>query len=108
MPVPLIISIDGNIGAGKSTLCAKLAEKLPQLKVIQEPVGTWEKFVDDEGVNLLSHFYKDTTRWAYTFQNCAILTRLMNTYDAMKEFEETVMTNSAVPTWQYQCIQIYP
>jgi deoxyadenosine/deoxycytidine kinase len=95
MPAPIIISIDGNIGAGKSTLCAKLAEKLPQLKVIQEPVGTWEKFVDEDGVNLLSHFYKDTTRWAYTFQNCAILTRLMNTYDAMKEFEEEMKKDSS-------------
>lgn len=95
MTSPIIISIDGNIGAGKSTLCAKLAEKLPQITVVQEPVGTWEKLVDDDGVNLITHFYKDTTRWAYTFQNCAILTRLLNTYDAIKKFEEDIKKDSS-------------
>jgi deoxyadenosine/deoxycytidine kinase len=88
MTSPIIISIDGNIGAGKSTLCALLAEKLPHVSVVQEPVGTWEKLIDEDGKNLLSHFYEDTTRWAYTFQNCAILTRLMNTIQAMEEWEK--------------------
>ncbi len=85
MASPIIISLDGNIGAGKSTLCALLAEKIPEITVVQEPVGAWEKLVDDDGTNLISHFYHDTSRWAYTFQNCAILTRLMNTMDAMKK-----------------------
>lgn len=88
MTSPIIISIDGNIGAGKSTLCALLAERLPQLTVVQEPVGTWEKLVDEDGTNLLTHFYKDTTRWAYTFQNCAILTRLINTQEAISAWDK--------------------
>ena len=95
MASPIIISIDGNIGAGKSTLCAKLAESLPQITVVQEPVGTWEKLIDEDGTNLLSHFYKDTTRWAYTFQNCAILTRLLNTFDALKTCETEIAKGSS-------------
>jgi deoxyadenosine/deoxycytidine kinase len=95
MASPIIISLDGNIGAGKSTLCALLAEKIPELTVVQEPVGAWEKLVDESGVNLISHFYHDTTRWAYTFQNCAILTRLINTIEAIKKVKHDMESDSS-------------
>jgi deoxyadenosine/deoxycytidine kinase len=81
--MPILISLDGNIGAGKSTLLNKLRE-LPNVKVIDEPVGVWEKYVND-GKNLLELFYEDKSRWAYTFQNAAIITRLQNIQNTMKE-----------------------
>ena len=32
-------------------------------------------------------FYKDKARWSYTFQNCAILTRLLDTIKILKEWK---------------------
>ena len=79
----MIISLDGNIGAGKSTLLAEIRKQLP-VYVVDEPVGQWTALKNAEGTNLLELFYKDKKRWAYTFQNCAILTRLKNIQDAVE------------------------
>ena len=70
----LILSLDGNIGAGKSTLLAEIRKALPDLHVVDEPVGQWTALHNAAGKNLLELFYEDKKRWAYTFQNCAILT----------------------------------
>lgn len=84
--MPTLISLDGNIGAGKSTLLNKL-RTLPNVKVIDEPVGVWEMYVNN-GKNLLELFYEDQKRWAYTFQNAAIITRLQNIQNTIKENPE--------------------
>ena len=85
---PRIISLDGNIGAGKSTLLQKLGTAFPYIKVVPEPVDTWTKLKNMDGRNLLELFYEDKRRWAYTFQNAAILSRL-------KMIKEAV--NNALP-----------
>lgn len=63
-------SIEGTIGAGKSTMCRKLRERMPELNIIEEPVHKW---VD---VGILNAFYNDPKRYAYTFQTFTFLTRL--------------------------------
>jgi deoxyadenosine/deoxycytidine kinase len=78
-----VISLDGNIGAGKTTLLNKL-KNIPDVYVIEEPVGVWEQF-NVNGKNILQHFYEDQHRWAYTFQNAAILTRIIHINKAIKE-----------------------
>jgi deoxyadenosine/deoxycytidine kinase len=78
-----VISLDGNIGAGKTTLLKKL-KNIPGVYVIEEPVGVWEQF-NVNGKNILQHFYEDQSRWAYTFQNAAILTRIIHINKAIKE-----------------------
>jgi deoxyguanosine kinase len=83
---PILISLDGNIGAGKSTLLEALVELLPEITVVQEPVADWVTLRNQTGKNLLELFYEDTARWCYTFQNCAILTRLMHTMDILKSW----------------------
>ena len=73
---PIIISLEGNIGAGKSFFLEAIKESFPDVEVILEPVGEWMRLKNAEGKSLLELFYEDKRRWAYTFQNCAILTRL--------------------------------
>jgi len=87
---PIIISLDGNIGAGKSTLLNALRNKLHDVHLVDEPVGQWTALKNAEGKNLLELFYEDKERWAYTFQNCAILTRLKNIQDAVENLDTTV------------------
>jgi len=88
---PIIITLDGNIGVGKSTLLKHVQEQLPEIEVVLEPVGVWEKMVSDDGKSLLSHFYEDPKRWGYTFQNCAILTRILETRAAVDRTKKHVI-----------------
>lgn len=94
----IIISLDGNIGAGKSTLLAELRKKIHDIHLVDEPVGQWTALKNAEGKNLLELFYQDKKRWSYTFQNCAILTRLKNIKDAVENLDNTVKSPQIIIT----------
>jgi len=94
----IIISLDGNIGAGKSTLLAEIRNKLHDVHIVDEPVGQWTALKNAEGKNLLELFYEDKKRWAYTFQNCAILTRLKNIQDAVENLDSTMKEPQVIIT----------
>lgn len=87
---PIIISLDGNIGSGKSTFLSEIRKRLHDIHAVDEPVGQWTALKNSEGKNLLELFYEDKKRWSYTFQNCAILTRLKNIQDAVENLDKTV------------------
>lgn len=89
MSSPILITLDGNIGAGKSTLLEAIRTRLPSVTVIPEPVGEWMSMTNEHGESLLKLFYKDKKRWGYTFQNAAILTRLLETQRILKEWKPT-------------------
>ena len=76
----IIISVEGNIGVGKSTFINILKSKWDEkdgCEVIPEPVDMWKKLVNSDGKNILQTFYEDIPRWAYSFQNVACITRMM-------------------------------
>ena len=75
---PIIISVDGNIGSGKSTLIKILRNRMKDYIFVDEPVKEWTQVTDDNNKNLLAHFYENKERWAYTFQNYAFITRSRN------------------------------
>lgn len=95
--MPIIISLDGNIGSGKTTLLAEIRNKV-NVHVVDEPVAQWTALKNAEGVNLLELFYQDKKRWAYTFQNCAILTRLKNIKDAVESGHKIIITERSILT----------
>ncbi len=80
MQAKKLIVLEGNIGAGKSTLLRLIQQHLP-VSIIAEPTDKWQQVAHDE--NLLDLFYKDTPRWAYTFQSYAFLTRIQSIMDHM-------------------------
>lgn len=82
---PTILAIEGNIGAGKTTLLRYIRENYPKIVLIDEPVDTWETMKTPDGKNILQHFYGDMERWAYTFQNTALLTRIENIQRAIEK-----------------------
>jgi deoxycitidine kinase len=81
------ISIEGNIGNGKSTLLKKLSED-PEFShyfiPLYEPVDEWIEMKDEEGKNLLQKYYEDKNRWSYTMQTFAFLTKMKNIKNAMQ------------------------
>lgn len=71
-----LVFVEGVIGCGKTTCLNNLEEYLKtsgvsNVKVVYEPVELWQS------LGLLSNFYKDKARWAYTFQNMAFITKMM-------------------------------
>ena len=75
---PILLSIEGNVGAGKSTLIEELKRRHTEWTFISEPVDIWSAIKDDEGKSLLSVYYDDPKRWSYSFQSCALLSRFEN------------------------------
>jgi len=66
-----MILLEGNIGAGKSTLGRDLHES-GSYGFIEEPVSAWQNEFDE---NILDLFYSDQRRWGFTFQIAAFTTR---------------------------------
>lgn len=69
----ILLVLEGNIGAGKSTFLRILKENL-DIDIIFEPTDKWQQV--GTGGNLLNLFYTDIKRWAYTFQSYAFITRV--------------------------------
>ena len=86
----IIISIEGNIGSGKSSVIKEL-KKYKQFYYLEEPVDSWTNNKDDNGKTILDLFYRDNTRWAYTFQNLAYITRVQQIL-AVKDKYEYIIT----------------
>ncbi|OGB86096.1 hypothetical protein A3J41_02195 [candidate division TM6 bacterium RIFCSPHIGHO2_12_FULL_38_8] len=68
-----IVFIEGNIGAGKSTLIKILQKHLPFVVLTLEPCDEWQHV---QGHNLLHTFYQNPSRWACLFQIYASMTRI--------------------------------
>lgn len=78
--LPRVVFIEGNIGSGKSTLCAHLSREAkrtrPALRVrtVEEPLGEWVA-PRTGGKSALQLFYQDPGRWAFTLQALIAHTR---------------------------------
>ena len=85
---PIILSIEGNIGAGKTTFLKIIRESFElSFEIIEEPVAEWKKLTggtNDQAENLLQLFYEDPNRWGYAFQSYCYFTR-MREWTKMKQ-----------------------
>tara|TARA_B100000787_G_scaffold29469_1_gene19671 strand:+ start:4637 stop:5338 length:702 start_codon:yes stop_codon:yes gene_type:complete len=95
----MIISLEGNIGSGKSTLFNYIKEQIesPNIIFLREPVDMWESIKDENG-NLLEHFYNDPYKYSYCFQMTAYISRLIMLKDALKSLgpDGTIITERCV------------
>ena len=80
-----IISIEGNIGAGKSTFVDIINKNVKNSEIVCEPVEIWKNLKDSDGSNILQKYYKDIPRWAYSFQNLACITRMIKIEDTVRQ-----------------------
>lgn len=77
----IVYSIEGNIGSGKSTLLQLLRSHIPSMVVSPEPIGEWQRI---GAHNILDAYYRDSQRWAYSFQIYALLTRMNQLYRILR------------------------
>jgi deoxyguanosine kinase len=74
-----IISIDGNIGSGKSTLMVELKKYFSDNKnvvFLKEPVDEWETITDENDNTILKKFYENPLKYGFSFQIMAYISRL--------------------------------
>ena len=88
----MIISLEGNIGSGKSTFynyikehCGELGGK--QVHFVEEPVSDWQNIRDNDG-NLIEHFYKYPKKYSFCFQMTAYISRLAKLRNVLKTAKE--------------------
>jgi deoxyadenosine/deoxycytidine kinase len=103
---PIIISIEGNIGSGKSTMIEKLRNKYENdntIHFVEEPIHIWNTIKDNAGVTILEKYYADQHRYAFSFQMMAYISRLSILRSVLKNktykiifIERSVYTDVAV------------
>ena len=100
-PPTNIISIEGNIGSGKSTLVEKLRAKYashPRICFLQEPVDVWNTIRDKQGNTMLSKFYGNTKKYSFAFQMMAYISRLSLLRKAIQENYDTIVIERSMYT----------
>ena len=95
----IVISLDGNIGSGKSTLINILKKNVDKsIQIVEEPVQLWQTICNENKENILDLFYKNNTRWAYTFQNLAFITRTFVLSKAKQQNVDVIILERSTET----------
>ena len=103
---PIIISVDGNIGSGKSTIVEYLKNNIykvnhKKLKIyfLEEPVNVWESIIDkNDGKNIIEKFYENNEKYAFTFQMIAYISRLSLLKKIIKKDYDIIITERSIFT----------
>jgi len=85
-----VVSIEGNIGSGKSTLMKYLKQHFKNddcIIFLKEPVDEWEKIKDNTGKTILEKFYGDQEKYSFPFQMMAYISRLNVLREALKSID---------------------
>lgn len=86
-----ILSIEGNIGSGKSTFLEILKNHYKDSEHIiflREPVEEWETIKDKEGNTMLQKFYADQKTYSFAFQMMAYISRLSILREVVKKNQD--------------------
>jgi len=76
----MLISIEGNIGAGKSEFIRRIDTSAYNIITITEPI--------DKNKRLLELYYEDPDRWAFPFQLAMLTSRAHIHYDIQRRYSD--------------------
>lgn len=96
-----IISIEGNIGAGKSTLITRLKEAGLNFELIVEPSDEWENESNSGG--MLKAYYENRDKRACMFQVYAISTRIKKLVDTINSTDKKIIITERSPETDRMC-----
>ena len=86
-----ILSIEGNVGSGKSTFLEELKKYYANNKnvvILPEPVDVWDSIKDVNGITMLEKFYADQEKYAFSFQMMAYISRLAIIRNIVRSVED--------------------
>ena len=90
--------IEGNVGAGKSTFADILRDSLYGTHVVTEPVQQWHSPQAHE--SLFGHFISEPTRWAFTMETFAMMSRV-NDHVHYQQYNKPVVMERSVYSGHY-------
>jgi deoxyadenosine/deoxycytidine kinase len=86
--MPKIVSVEGNIGVGKTTMLDNIENYIRKTELrillLSRADRKWTK-PDKDGVSILEKFYKDKEKYTFSFQVYVLLTII----DAVKDIVKT-------------------
>ena len=99
----VIVSIDGNIGSGKSRFIKFLEKKITnefrkKVYILEEPVSIWESVKNSNGENMVECFYANQEKYAFSFQMMAYISRLSLLKKAINNGYEIIISERSVYT----------
>jgi deoxyadenosine/deoxycytidine kinase len=99
----MLISIEGNIGSGKSTVIEYLKSlSNSNIEFVDEPVNEWLNVKDKDGFNALDCFYKNKEKNAFCFQVLAYITRLKKLIEKLQKYKDNkdvlIITERSIDT----------
>ena len=83
----ILVSFDGNIGSGKSTMMKKAHDfykNSANVIFAEEPIEKWNQIKDKNGTEMLKLFYQDQEKHAFKFQIMAFISRLAGLREIVK------------------------
>ena len=100
----IIYSIEGSIGSGKSTIVNHLKNTVDKYKknypnfcsdnpiiFLDEPVSVWETIKNKNDETILSKFYKDQDKYAFSFQMMAYISRISMLRNTIKKHPNSII-----------------
>lgn len=91
--------IEGNIGVGKTTLLKAIKKYFPELNIVFEPVNQWNNSIS--GKSLLSDFYSNPKRWAYTLETYAMACRVKEYLKESKNKKQKTLMERSIFSGHY-------
>ena len=93
----LIVPVEGNIGAGKTTIFEALANypDTSEWRFIPEPVPEWMNAYGT-GINVLDRFYHDQRREALTIQALVLETQLTHLENALQSGAQIIVSDRSL------------
>ena len=89
-----LISIEGNIGSGKSTIINFLRTfDSDNVIFVDEPVDEWTSIFDSSGKNALVLFYENKEKNSFWFQILAYITRLRNLLKVLEKSQNKIIVS---------------
>jgi deoxyadenosine/deoxycytidine kinase len=97
----VFVSLEGNIGSGKSTFLNYLKEfycDRQEICFLDEPVEVWNSIRDENGVTILEKYYADQAKYAFDFQMMAYISRLSAIKGAMRAGCKIIISERSLQT----------
>ena len=88
-----IYALEGNIGAGKTTIMKIIGQHFTSVKFVEEPVSQWQNL---GGMNLLDAFYSDPQRWGFSFEFFSMLSKIKALLNAANSDKPVIVIERSI------------
>ena len=88
-----IYALEGNIGAGKTTIMKIIGEYFNSVEFVEEPVSEWQNL---GGMNLLDAFYSDPQRWGFSFEFYSMFSKMRALLNAANSDKPVIVIERSI------------